>query len=46
MRGFWPVIADTVATGVPLVAALDQVHLQARRLGRAARELEEKSLDP
>jgi len=46
VRVFWPAIADTVALGVPVAEALEQVRRNAMRLGKAARDIEERSYGP
>jgi hypothetical protein len=45
IRVLWPAIADTILAVTSLEDALQFVHRHAGRLGRAAREFEEQSLD-
>lgn len=45
IRVFWPTIAETIAGGVPLEAALKQVRRHSARLARLARRIEERSFD-
>jgi hypothetical protein len=42
LRVFWPAIRETLAVGRTLESSLDVVRRNAKRLGRRAREVEER----